>query len=71
MRYKNLKTGAIIDVKSEIDGKEWEPLGAPVQIRETDKTEKAEEAPEPKTEDVPASVPVAKKTTRKKSKKNE
>lgn len=71
MRYKNLKTGAIIDVKSEIIGEDWEPLGAPGQIREEDKTDKAETVSEFKVEDVPASAPVTKKTTRKKSKKNE
>lgn len=71
MRYKNLKTGAIIDVKSEIIGKDWEPLCAPVRVREEDKAGKTKETSESKAVDTPAPAPVAKKATRKKSKKNE
>jgi len=29
MKYRNLKTGAVIDVVSKVSGTEWEPIGVP------------------------------------------
>lgn len=29
MKYRNIKTGVVIDVKSNISGKNWEPVKVP------------------------------------------
>lgn len=31
MRYRNVKTGAIIDTMSELQGKDWEKVQKPVE----------------------------------------
>lgn len=72
MRYKNTKTGNVIDVASEIKGKYWEPIKVPSASKPEPKA-----APAPKKEATkPAPKPAApapkaapKKTTTKTKRK--
>ncbi len=34
MEYRNIKTGAIIDVNSEIQGTDWEPVKKAEKVKE-------------------------------------
>lgn len=59
MRYRNTKTGVVIDVVSEVKGKYWEPIEVPG-------TTKAEPKAAPVEDAKPAPKPAAPKTAPKK-----
>lgn len=50
MKVRNTKTGAVVDVKSPVSGRNWEPLDAPAPVAEPEKK-------------APAKKPTKKKTT--------
>jgi hypothetical protein len=67
MLYKNIKTGYIIDVNSEVKGTLWEPLKAPVKPAPAEvETEKAEEN-KLKIKDEPEKITSKRKVTPKKA----
>jgi len=75
MRYRNTKTGVVIDVVSEVKGKYWEPIEVPGASKPKAKAEP--KAPAPKKEATkpapkpatPAPKAAAKKTTTKTKRK--
>ena len=58
MKYKNIKTGAVIETTTEVHGKDWQAL-MPVKnsVPEVEEVPEAEEVPEveeaPEAEEVP------------------
>lgn len=62
MKYRNVKTGAVIDVKSEISGGNWERIDGKAPAKEPSVS------PAPETEDEVKPVKKTRKTTTKKTK---
>lgn len=59
MKYRNIKTGQIIDVPSEVGGKNWEKIGGKAPVKEP-----AVDTPAVDTSAVEEEIKPAKKTKR-------
>lgn len=44
MKYRNLKTGAVINISSELIDRDWERIDVPGPISETEETAPAKKA---------------------------
>lgn len=71
-RYRNLKTGSVIEISGELTGENWEALDAlPCDPDDGAWEDEAEEEIEAEAEELPEEIPVeeAEEKTKKKAKK--
>lgn len=69
MRYKNKKTGAVIDTFGEIAGADWEKVSPVLNESEEEQILEVQDAEEETNDSVPEKPPVAKEPSAKKKAK--